>query len=191
VERVRLGDGTTIDTDLVVVGIGVVPRTDLADDCGLDVDNGILADATLASSDPRIFTAGDVANAHHPHYGRHLRVEHWATALHQGPTAARNMLGAGQIYDRLPYFFSDQYDLGMEYVGHAPAYDEVVLRGDVGAREFIAFWLTDGAVTAAMNVNVWDVVDDLERVIRSRARVDTALLRDPETPLDELLGSPA
>lgn len=150
VERVTLSDDTVVDTDLVVVGVGVIPRTELAEASGLDVDDGITTDQTLATSDPRIFAAGDVANAYHPFYGRHLRVEHWANALHQGTTAGANLLGARQTYDRLPYFFSDQYDLGMEYVGHATDWDEVVVRGDLEARKFIAFWLHDRRVVAAM-----------------------------------------
>ena len=187
VERVTLTDGSTVDTELVVVGIGVVPRTDLAERAGLKVDNGILADATLASSDPRILVAGDVANAGHPHYQHHLRVEHWANALNQGQTAAANLLGAGHTYDRLPYFFSDQYDLGMEYVGHATSSDQVVIRGDRDAREFIAFWLTGQRVTAAMNVNVWDVVEDLKRLIQTAQPVNPARLADPDIPLTELI----
>lgn len=189
VEQVTLSDETTLDTDLVVVGIGVTPRTELAEAAGLDVDNGILTDASLATSDPRIFAAGDVANAVHPFYGRRLRVEHWANALNQGITAGANLLGAGEAYDRLPYFFSDQYDLGMEYVGHATDWDQVVVRGDVDKREFIAFWLHEQRVVAAMNVNVWDVIDDLKRVIRQGQPIDHARLEDPTVALAELAGS--
>ena len=186
VEQLTLSDQTTINTDLVVVGIGVTPRTQLAEKAGLEVDDGIVVDATLATADERIFAAGDVANAWHPHYQHHLRVEHWANALNQGQTVAANMLGAGQPYDRLPYFFSDQYDLGMEYVGHAVDWDQVVFRGDPASREFIAFWLTHGQVVAAMNVNVWDVVDDLKQLIHSDEPVDPTRLADPTVPLAEL-----
>ena len=185
-QQLTLSDQSTIDTNLVVVGIGVTPRTELAEKAGLEVDDGIVVDATLATGDGRIFAAGDVANAWHPSYERHLRVEHWANALNQGQTVAANMLGAGQPYDRLPYFFSDQYDLGMEYVGHAVDWDQVVFRGDADSREFIAFWLTRGQVVAAMNVNIWDVVDDLKRLIHSGDPVDPTRLADPTVLLAEL-----
>ena len=183
VERVTFSDGTAIDTNLIVVGIGVIPRTELAEAAGLEVDNGILTDQTLTTSDPRILAAGDVANAWHPHYRDRLRVEHWANALHQGLTAGANLLGAATPYDRLPYFFSDQYDLGMEYVGHATEWDEVVIRGDLEARECIAFWLRDHRVVAAMNVNVWDVVDDLRALVERADPADPKLLGNPDIPL--------
>jgi 3-phenylpropionate/trans-cinnamate dioxygenase ferredoxin reductase component len=159
VQRVITADGAAIETEFVVVGVGVAPRTELAETAGLRIDNGVLVDEQLQSSVPGVYAAGDVANARHPFYGHRLRVEHWDTALHQGPVAARNMLGAGDAYDRIPYFFSDQYDTGMEYSGHATEWDEVVFRGDVGAREFIAFWLKDERLVAGMNMNVWDVSD--------------------------------
>jgi 3-phenylpropionate/trans-cinnamate dioxygenase ferredoxin reductase component len=120
-----------------------------------------------------------------------VRVEHWANALNQGPAAARNMLGRGEPYDRIPYFFSDQYDVGMEYSGLARGSDEVVLRGDPASRELIAFWIADGRVAAGMNINVWDVTEPIQALIRSRAPVDPGLLRDPSVPLDALLPAPA
>jgi 3-phenylpropionate/trans-cinnamate dioxygenase ferredoxin reductase subunit len=128
-----------------------------------------------------------VANAWHPFYGRRVRVEHWANALNQGPAAARAMLGQTVSYDRLPYFFSDQYEVGMEYSGLASASDRVVLRGDAAGREFIAFWLDDGRVVAGMNVNVWDVTRPIQALIRSRAVVDERRLADPGVPLEELV----
>jgi 3-phenylpropionate/trans-cinnamate dioxygenase ferredoxin reductase subunit len=135
---------------------------------------------------PGVFAAGDVARAHHPFYGEPIRVEHWANALEQGPAAARNMLGRDEPYDRLPYFFSDQYDVGMEYSGLARSWDRVVFRGDPASREFIAFWVADDRVVAGMNVNVWDVTDPIQRLIRSRAAVDDRRLADPDVPLDDL-----
>ena len=183
VEQVALTDGSTVDTDLVVVGIGVTPRVDLAQQAGLEVDDGVVVDQTLTTADRRILAAGDVARAWHPFLASHLRVEHWANALNQGQTAGRNLLGAEETYDRLPYFFSDQYDLGLEYSGHSSPADEVVIRGDAHAREFCAFWLRDQRVVAGMNVNVWDVVDDIQRLIRSRSPVDAGRLADPDTPL--------
>ena len=187
VERVVLGDGRVEAADVVVVGIGVVPRTELADTAtGMTVDDGIVVDDFLATDIEGIYAAGDVANAWHPHYQRHLRVEHWANALNQGITAGRNAAGEHDSYTRLPYFFSDQYDLGMEYVGHSQPGDALAIRGDLDAGEFIAFWHRDGAVTAAMNVNVWDVVDDLKALITAPGTVDPARLADPSTPLGDL-----
>ena len=141
VERVRTDDGRELDCDFVVVGVGVQPRTGLAAEAGIAIDNGILVDEHLQTSAPGVFAAGDVANAHHPFYGERIRVEHWANALHQGPVAARAMLGQPVAYDLVPYFFSDQYDVGMEYAGFAREWDRVVFRGDPATREFIAFWL--------------------------------------------------
>ena len=187
VERVRLADGTAIDCDFVVVGVGVRPRTELAERAGLVVDNGIVVDERLGTSAPGIFAAGDVANARHPFYGTHIRVEHWANALNQGPAAARGMLGKGTAYDRLPYFFSDQYDVGMEYSGFATEWDRILFRGDPATREFIAFWLNDERVVAGMNVNVWDVTDPIQALIRSKNPVDRARLADPEVPLTDLV----
>ena len=183
---VRLGDGSTIDADAVVVGIGAAPNTALAEAAGLDVDNGVVVDAQLRTSDPDIVAAGDVANAHHPMLGRQIRVEHWANALNQPEVAAATMLGGSRQYDELPYFYTDQYDLGMEYIGHGEGYDQVVVRGDLAGREFIAFWLRDGRVIAGMNVNVWDVVDPIKALIRSGMRVDPDALANPDTPLDQV-----
>jgi 3-phenylpropionate/trans-cinnamate dioxygenase ferredoxin reductase subunit len=171
----------------VVVGVGVVPRTALAEQAGLAVDNGVLVSDRLETSVHGIYAVGDVANAWHPFYGHSLRVEHWANALHQPATAARAMLGKPAAYERLPYFFSDQYDVGMEYTGHATSWDEVLFRGDPTGGEFIAFWVEDGRVVAGMNVNVWDVADDIEALIRSRRPVDPGALRDPDVPLDHLV----
>lgn len=186
-ERVRLAGGRTIDCSAVLIGVGVAPRTALAEAAGLAVDDGILVDATLRTSAPGVYAAGDVANAEHPFYGRRVRVEHWANALNQGPVAARNMLGGEEPYDRIPYFFSDQYEVGMEYSGLAHGSDEVVIRGDLAARELIAFWIADGRVAAGMNVNVWAVNDAVQSLIRSRAPIDPVRLRDRDVPLEALL----
>ncbi|MGH2968037.1 MAG: NAD(P)/FAD-dependent oxidoreductase, partial [Solirubrobacteraceae bacterium] len=186
VERVRTSDGRVLECDFVVVGVGVQPRTALAARAGIAVDDGILVDEHLQTSAPGVFAAGDVANAQHPFYGERIRVEHWANALHQGPLAARTMLGHTGAYDRLPYFFSDQYDVGMEYAGFARGWDRVVFRGDPATREFIAFWLLDDRVVAGMNVNVWDVTDPIQRLIRERVAVDDRRLADTDVPLEEL-----
>jgi 3-phenylpropionate/trans-cinnamate dioxygenase ferredoxin reductase component len=189
VERVRTGDGRVIDCDFVVVGVGVQPRTALAAEAGLAISNGILVDARLQANAPGVFAAGDVANAQHPFYGEPVRVEHWANALNQGPAAARSMLGQSALYDRLPYFFSDQYDVGMEYVGLARGCDRVVVRGDLAAREFIAFWMFQDRVMAGMNVNVWDVTDPIKRLIRERVAVNDRDLADIDVSLDQLAGA--
>jgi NADPH-dependent 2,4-dienoyl-CoA reductase/sulfur reductase-like enzyme len=180
--------GMVLPADLVVVGIGAVPATGLASAAGLDVGNGVIVDAGLHSSAPDVFAAGDVANSYHPSFGRHIRVEHWANALNGGPAAARSMLGLGESYDAVPYFFSDQYDLGMETAGlpEPGSYDQVVYRGDREAREFIAFWLSGESVVAGMNVNVWDVSDDIQALIRSKRPVDVARLTDPDIAIAEL-----
>jgi 3-phenylpropionate/trans-cinnamate dioxygenase ferredoxin reductase component len=184
---VRLHDGTEIGADVVVVGIGVVPAVDLAEAAGLEVEDGVVTDAALRTSDPDIFAAGDVARAYHPVLGRRIRVEHWANALNQPPTAARAMLGKDAAFERLPFFYTDQYDLGMEYAGYTQPgeYDRVVFRGDVGKREFIAFWLSGGRLLAGMNVNVWDVTDTIQRLIAAGQPVDPELLADPAVPLEE------
>ena len=189
VERVRTNDGQTLDCDAVVVGVGVKPRTALAEAAGLAMGDGVLADELLQTSAEGVFAAGDVVSAQHPFYGQRIRVEHWANALEQGPAAARNMLGAGAPYDKLPYFFSDQYDVGMEYAGYATSWDRVVVRGDLAGREFIAFWLAGDRVLAGMNVNVWDVTDTIQRLIRERVAIDDRRLADPDVPLDELAGA--
>jgi 3-phenylpropionate/trans-cinnamate dioxygenase ferredoxin reductase component len=186
VERVRTSDGSELECDFVVVGVGVQPRTGLGAEAGIAVDDGVVVDARLRTGADGVFAAGDVASAHHPLYGERIRVEHWANALNQGPAAARNMLGRDAPYERLPYFFSDQYDVGMEYSGFARSWDRVVVRGDPAAREFIAFWMDGDRVLAGMNVNVWEVTDAIQRLIRERNAVDTGRLADPDVPLEEL-----
>ncbi|MGH2851905.1 MAG: NAD(P)/FAD-dependent oxidoreductase, partial [Solirubrobacteraceae bacterium] len=138
VERVHTSDGRALDCAFVVVGVGAGPRVELAKAAGIEVESGVVVDASLASSAPGVYAAGDIAEAWHPFFERRIRVEHWSTALNQGPAAARAMLGQDVSYDRLPYFFSDQYDVGMEYRGFAAEWDRVVFRGDPASREFIA-----------------------------------------------------
>jgi 3-phenylpropionate/trans-cinnamate dioxygenase ferredoxin reductase subunit len=176
--------GAEIPADVLVVGIGAAPNDDLAARAGLDVANGVLTDEALRTSDPDIFAAGDVANSFNPLLGRRVRVEHWANALNGGPAAARSMLGQPVTYDRVPYYYSDQYELGMECAGLPTpgTYDQVVYRGDPSALEFVAFWLANGAVVAGMNVNVWDVQDDIQSLIRSARPIDPTRLTTPEIP---------
>ncbi|WP_354596903.1 FAD-dependent oxidoreductase [Streptomyces sp. JL1001] len=190
----RTDDGEEHPAHDVLAAIGAAPRSALAEAAGLEMaerahGGGIAVDASLRTSDPHIYAAGDVAAAHHPLLGTRLRVEHWANALNGGPAAARAMLGQDVTYDRIPYFFSDQYDLGLEYSGWAPpgSYDEVIIRGDAGKREFIAFWLKDRRVLAGMNVNVWDVTETIQELIRARQQHDADALADPSVPLDSLL----
>jgi 3-phenylpropionate/trans-cinnamate dioxygenase ferredoxin reductase subunit len=190
VEEVRTSTGRSIACDIVVIGVGAAPRVELAAAAGIVVEDGIAVDERLETSTPGVFAAGDVAAAWHPFYQARIRVEHWANALHQGQVAARNMLGLATPYERLPYFFSDQYDLGMEYTGYAPSWDKVVFRGDPETRQFIAFWLSDGRVVAGMNVNVWDVTGPIGELIRGRMPIDESRLADPDVPLEDLVGTP-
>ncbi len=172
---VRLGDGSTLEADLVVVGIGVLPNPGLAERAGLAVDNGIVVDEHLRTAHPDVYAAGDVAAAWHPVLRERIRVEHWDNAIGQGTLAGRNLAGLDETYDRLPYFFTDQYDLGMEYVGHVgrEGYDEVVLQGDPhGSRQFRAFWLRDGVVVAGMHANDWDAMDPIRSVVGRRVGRD-------------------
>ncbi|MGQ0849973.1 MAG: NAD(P)/FAD-dependent oxidoreductase [Actinomycetota bacterium] len=187
VEGVRTDKGEVIPGDLVVIGVGAVPRVGLALQAGVEIENGIVVDQHLQSSVPNIYAAGDVANAFHPLYQTHLRVEHISNARHQGMAAGRNMLGQQVTYQRIPFFYSDQYELGMEYSGYATEWDDVVYRGDREKREFICFWVSDGRVLAGMNVNVWQVADKIQALVRSQQPVDLARLADPDVPLDELL----
>ena len=188
VGSVVLGDGTEVPADNVVVGVGIRPNVELAADAELLIDDGVVVDERLRTTDPDIFAAGDVANAHNPQYGRHLRVQHWANAKDQGVAVARSMLGFDEPFTKVPYFFSDQYDVGMEYSGlHRPGeYDDVVYRGDPASREFCVFWLKEGGVVAGMNVNVWDVHSDIRAIIGAGKPVDRARLADPSTPLADV-----
>ena len=188
----KMRDGSRLAADAVLVAVGAKPNIELAEQAGLSMGSGlqrgVLVDASLRTSDPDIYAVGDIAAAEHPLFATRIRTEHWANALKQPAVAVAGMLGKPGEYDELPYFFTDQYDLGMEYVGHAPSFDRVVFRGDVAGREFVAFWLdADNRVLAGMNVNVWDVLDDVKALIRSRTPVDADRLADPQSPLSDLL----
>lgn len=188
VSGVQLGDGELVGADMVLVGVGITPNDGLAAHAGLDVENGITVDEHLRTSDPDIYAAGDVANAYHPRLRRHIRVEHWANARRQAAIAAKAMLGQDAVYDRLPYFFSDQFDMGMEYTGHVEpgGHDHVVFRGHPEEGNFIVFWLADRRVLAGMNVNSWDAAGPIEELIRSGRTVDIDRLADPAIPLEKL-----
>jgi 3-phenylpropionate/trans-cinnamate dioxygenase ferredoxin reductase subunit len=184
VERVSLSDGTTVDCDAVVLAVGVGPDTAFAATGGLAIEDGIVVDEHLRASAPDVFAAGDVASAFHPRYGRHVRVEHWANALNQGTFAGRVMLDHAEPYTRLPYFFSDQYDVGMEYVGLHDRADRLVVRGAPGNGVFQAFWIgSDDRITAGMHVNDWGAVDGIRELIEGDEVVDAARLADAETEI--------
>jgi 3-phenylpropionate/trans-cinnamate dioxygenase ferredoxin reductase component len=197
ITHVVLDDQTEIPADLAIVGVGITPATDLATVAGLTVDNGVQVDEFLRSSHEDVYACGDVAAWHSRLVDEHIRVEHWANALNGGPAAAKAMLGGQEPFDPVPYFYSDQYDLSMEYSGYVPPrrYDEVVVRGsaavvDGAAPEFVAFWLRNGHVLAGMNANVWDVQDDIQKLVRAGyagAQVDKERLADPGVPLGELV----
>ena len=189
---VRTSTGDVVEGDLVVVGVGITPNTQLAEAAGLEVDNGIVVDELLRSSDPSVYAAGDVANAVNPLLGTRVRVEHWANAQNQGTAAGKSMAGKGEPYAKLPYFFTDQYDLSMEYHGYAGrdepnVADQVVVRGEpLGGKPWYAFWLGGGRVLAGMNVDDWDAADAIKALARERKVVDPARLADPSIPLDQL-----
>jgi 3-phenylpropionate/trans-cinnamate dioxygenase ferredoxin reductase subunit len=197
VRGVELVDGTELPADVVVVGVGIRPAVELAEVAGLEVDNGVVTDQSLRTSDPDVFACGDVASSHNPLVGKRIRVEHWSNALNGGKAAAKAMLGQAVVYDRVPYFYTDQFDLGMEYSGFVEpgGYDSVVFRGDPSlvdgkAPECIAFWLAGDRVLAGMNVNIWDVTDQIQALVRAGYAgrgVDVGALADPSVPLDDLL----
>jgi NADPH-dependent 2,4-dienoyl-CoA reductase/sulfur reductase-like enzyme len=186
VRQVRLDDGRVLDTDMVIEAIGARPRVGLADTAGVDVDDGVLVDESLRASRAHNWAVGDIANHLHPFYGTRIRSEHWSVARNQGYHAGRGAAGELEPYDRLPMFFTDQYDMGMEYRGHAPDFDEVILRGSLEAGEFLAFYLDQGVVRAIANVNTWGIGDEIESVLRAEASPDRRAIADWETPLSEL-----
>jgi NADPH-dependent 2,4-dienoyl-CoA reductase/sulfur reductase-like enzyme len=191
VTSVVLQDGTELPADVVVAGLGIWPNVELAAEAGLDVHNGIVTDASLRASHADVFACGDVASSFNPLVGTHIRIEHWANALNGGPAAARSMLGQEVVYDRVPYFYSDQYDLGMEYAGYVEpgGYDRVVFRGAPDTGEYLAFWTSGGRVLAGMNANIWDVQGDIQKLVRAGfagIAVDLDRLADPAVPLADL-----
>lgn len=193
VTGVRLDTGEIVPADVVVVGIGAVPNVGLAQAANLAIDNGIVVNAGFRTSDPHVYAVGDVASVFHPVLGQYLRIEHWANALNAGAAAGRALAGDTVRYDEIPYFYTDQFDLGMEYSGYGPLTPgaDVVIRGNLAAREFLAFWVRDARVVAGMNVNVWDVNETVQQFIRSGIRVDTRRLEDATVPLQSLLPDPA
>jgi NADPH-dependent 2,4-dienoyl-CoA reductase/sulfur reductase-like enzyme len=187
VDAVVTAGGASIPADWVIVGIGAIPNIDLAVRAGLPVSGGVVVDASLRTENPQVFAVGDVANAYNPLIGHRIRVEHWANARNAAPFAARAMLGQDVSYDRMPYFYSDQYDLAMEYTGYVEpdGYDSVVTRGDVEGQKFVAFWLREGRVQAAMHVNAWDSMKAMRALAKDRVLVDSARLADSTVPLSD------
>jgi len=193
VTGVILNNGSRIEADMVLVGVGITPNTQLAAQAGLKIDNGIIVDEHLRTSDVNIFAAGDVANAYNPRLGRHIRVEHWANARRQGATAGKAMLGQDAVDARPSYFFTDQYDLSMEYTGDIgpSGYDQVIFRRHADPSQVIVFWLQEQRVLAGMNINIWDVAGDIERLVQSAHPVNTDDLANPGVALTNLLQRPA
>ncbi|MEQ4518434.1 FAD-dependent oxidoreductase [Pseudarthrobacter sp. B907] len=194
VTGVRTDAGEVLAADLVVVAVGVVPETSLAAAAGIELGNGIITDASLRTSAPGVFAAGDVANALHPFTGRHHRSEHWSNALNGGKVAGRAMLGRDAVLDTIPYFYTDQYDVSMEYSGFPTLIDgPPVIRGSLEAKEFLAFWQRGGRVVAGMNVN-WPRSAKPQKAIKAliaaRAQVSPAVLADQDIPLEQLLPEP-
>jgi 3-phenylpropionate/trans-cinnamate dioxygenase ferredoxin reductase subunit len=186
VEAVETADGVRLPAQLVVAGIGAAPRIELASSAGARIEHAaVVVDEQLRTSVPGIYAIGDIASAWNPRYSKRMRLEHWDNAIEQGKAVAANIVGRGVIYDRVPYLYSDQYDLGMEYRGHAPEWDRVVVRGDLEQREFHAFWLRAGRVAAAMNVNLWEDGDALQALVESQQPVDAQRLGDVKVPLEE------
>lgn len=187
---VVLKDGTVVPADSVLVGIGAIPNVGLAEEAGLTIEaGGVAVDSFLRSSDPAIYAVGDIAAHDHPILKSRIRVEHWATALNQPKAVARTLVGEETEYTELPYFYTDQYDLGMEYIGFVPrrTKPEVVIRGDLDKREFIVFYLDEtGTVLAVMTVNIWDVIDVLKPLILEKRKVDKTRLADTTIPLEDL-----
>jgi 3-phenylpropionate/trans-cinnamate dioxygenase ferredoxin reductase subunit len=186
VRQVRLADGRTLDADLVIEAIGARPRVGLAETAGVEVDDGVLVDESLRTSRAHIWAVGDIANHLHPFYGTRIRSEHWSVARNQGYHAGRGAAGQAAPYDRLPMFFTDQYDMGMEYRGHAPDFDEVIFRGSTESGEFLVFYLEEGVIRAVANVNTWGIGDEIEALLRAEAGPDRRAIADWETPLSEL-----
>ena len=171
-------DGETVTVDRLLVGIGAAPDVSLAEAAGLTVDNGIRTDARLRTSADGVYAIGDVAYADHPVLGHPLRVEHWDTAIQHGKVLAQNLLGHPTDHDALPYFFTDQYDLGMEYVGNPgpEGFDRVVVRGtpntDDGGHVHRLVAARAGTVVAGMHVNDWDAIDHVRRIVGTEVDAD-------------------
>ena len=184
---IRLADGRTIASPVVVAGVGARPRDELAREAGLTVGDGVEVDELLRSSNPDVFAIGDIAAAWNPSLGQRIRVEHWDTARRQGIAVARSVLGRGVPYVRPPYFYSDQWDMNMEYVGHPAQWDRLVFRGAPESGSFCAFWLDNGRIVAGLNARVDDVAATISKLVEVGATPEVARLTDPQVSLTEFL----
>ena len=189
VERVTTQGGHRIECDFVVVGLGVEPVTELLASTGAEIDNGIVVDEFCRTGVEGIYAAGDVANHYHPVFERRIRVEHWQNALNQGPAAARNMLGKDEPYDDIPWFWSDQYDFNLQYTGFHKEWDELIVRGSMEERNFVAFYRKDERVLAAVAVNRGKDLRRSMRLIKAQRPVDATKLQDPDVDLRALVGT--
>jgi 3-phenylpropionate/trans-cinnamate dioxygenase ferredoxin reductase component len=188
VERVTTARGRRIECDFAVVGLGVEPATELLAGTGVEIDNGIVVDEYCRTNVEGIYAAGDVANHYHPVFGRHIRIEHWQNALKQGPAAARNMLGEGRPYEEIPWFWSDQYEHNLQYAGFHTEWDELVVRGSLEERSFVAFYRKDGRVLAAVAIGRGRDLRRSVPLIKAQEQVEAAMLRDPDIDLRTLAG---
>lgn len=186
VERVRLKDGRTIDCDLVLIGIGVAPRLELAKAAGLELDSGVIVDQYLRSSVDNIFAAGDIADAQNTFLNKRIRIEHWANARAQGTLVAKNMLDKNVANDEVPYFFSEQYGIMMQYLGNTGGSKDIVIRGSLEDDHFMAFWMDGQRIVVAMQVNIPDVKEQLHQLVRDRVEVDRDRLADTSVSLEDL-----
>ena len=191
VERVVTRNGRRIECSLAVFGLGIEPAADLVAGTPVRVDNGIVVDDQSRTNVPGIFAAGDVANHYHPVCGRQMRVEHWQNGVKQGAAAARSMLGRGQSYDEVHWFWSDQFDANIQYAGFHAAWDRIVVRGSLAARKFLAFYLTDGRVESVVAINQGRDMRRTFPIIKARVAVDPARLEDPNVDLRTLVPATA
>lgn len=185
-ERVICGDGTTLDADLAVIGVGIVPNQEIAQEAGLAVDNGIVVDAACRTADPCVFAAGDCTNHPNNIFGRRLRLESVHNALEQAKTAAAAMRGAAPEYNQVPWFWSDQYNVKLQIAGLSQGYDEIVLRGDPAQRKFAAFYLKDGMLIATDAINAVPEYMTSRKLIAAHARIAPERLADLSVPMKEM-----
>ena len=186
VERVVTTAGRRIGCDFAVIGVGVDPAVEIAAGTGIEVENGIVVDEYCRTNVESIYAAGDIANHYHPVFERRIRVEHWDNALKQGPAAARSMLGMQDPYEEIHWFWSDQYDTNLQYAGFHTTWDELVVRGSLEERSFVAFYCTEGRVLAAVAVNRGKDLRRSMPLIKARRAVEPAELRDPDLDLRTL-----
>lgn len=179
--------GAQIKGDAVIVGIGMLPNTEIAEASGIAVDNGIVVDEYCQTSQPQVYAAGDVANHYHPLFDRRLRVEHYDNAITQGTAAARNIMGHRKAFVDPHWFWSDQYDHNLQHTGSAQTWDDLIIRGSVDDRDFIAFYTRNGIVQAAFGLNRGRDVRAAKRLIAAGVAPPPAQLADPDVNLRQLL----